>query len=85
MRVRKAIGCLAVLVAVCSGLVAGFFSFVAIHRYTLTYNEEGRYFDAVSSVVYHDGAGFMYAALAVLFWLVTGSSIALHYWLKRPN
>ena len=45
-------------------------TFVAAHRWTLEYNESGRFFDPVSSVVYDDGARLAYTVLAVAFWMV---------------
>ena len=40
---------------------------LALSRASLPYNEEGRYFDAEYSVVYHEGSGLVFGLLAGLF------------------
>jgi hypothetical protein len=55
------------------------FGILAARRAVLPYNEEGRYFDAEASVVYHQQAGAVYGMLAVIgvgggtvLWLLGG-------------
>ena len=66
-------------------MIAGALSLLAIHRFTLTYNEQGRYFDPSSSMVYDVDARLAYTVLAVFFWLLAGLFFALFLWLRRPR
>lgn len=44
---------------------SGFFAVLAVDRARLSYNSEGRYFDAANSIVYHDTAPLGYGAMAI--------------------
>lgn len=59
-----ALGALAVAAAGPAALLTVF----AWTKALLPYNEEGNHFDGL--VVHHEGSAFVYAALAVAFWLV---------------
>lgn len=59
-----ALGALAVFTAV----PAAWLTVFAVAKARLPYNEEGNHFDGL--VVHHEGSAFVYAALAVAFWLV---------------
>gem|GEM_PF-7097455 len=81
MKIRDGIGCFLAFLGVGASFGAVPLTSITLQRFMFTYNDEGRYFDAVSSVVYHDGARFVYAGLALLGWLVVGASLALSAWL----
>ena len=63
-----ALGALAVTAAV----PAAWLTVLAVAKARLPYNEEGNHFDGL--VVHHEGSVFVYAALAVVFWLVAVSA-----------
>ncbi len=50
-----------------------------LHRASLPYNEEGRYFDAAHSVVHSDSAVTLYGLVAALF-AVAAVAAALWAW-----
>lgn len=66
--VAWALGLLALGAAVPAALLTVF----AWTKTQLPYNEEGNHFDGL--VVHHEGSVFVYAALAVVFWLVAVSA-----------
>ncbi len=66
--VAWALGLLAVTAAVPAALIT-VFAWAQAH---LPYNEEGNHFDGL--VVHHEGSVFVYAALALGFWLVAVSA-----------
>jgi hypothetical protein len=63
-----ALGLLALAAAVPAALLTVF----AWARAQLPYNEEGNHFDGL--VVHHEGSVFVYAALALVCWLVVVSA-----------
>lgn len=64
--VAIALGLLAIALAVPAVLWSAW----AITQARLPYNEEGRHFDGL--VVHHAGSEYVYAAMALVFWLLVG-------------
>jgi len=64
-----ALGLLAVLLAVPAALVSAW----AWTKSRMPYNEEGQHFDGL--VVHHAGSEYVYAALALVLWLLVGLAI----------
>ncbi len=60
------------LLAMVSTVPAALLTVLAWTRARLPYNEEGNHFDGL--VVHHEGSVLVYAALAVVFWLVAVSA-----------
>lgn len=56
------------LLAVTAAVPASWLTVFAWSQTHLPYNEEGNHFDGL--VVHHEGSVLVYAALAVVFWLV---------------
>ncbi len=78
--VALALGALVLL----AGLSAALLTVHAVILAGLPYNEEGNHFDGL--VVHHEGSAFVYAALAVLCWVVAVLAGAGAYrCLKRPS
>jgi len=85
VRFRDSMGCLSMLFGVASTFVAGVFTVVSIYRFSLTYNEQGRYFDPTSSVVYDESARVVYAVLALICWLAAAVFFGIRYWSRRSK
>ncbi len=67
----------------CSGATFSVFSIIAIHRCSLEYNSEGRYFDPAGSIVYDTDARDVYIILSMIFLILTALLIfAKSYWKK---
>ena len=64
-----ALGLLAVLLAVLAALVSAW----AWAKARMPYNEEGQHFDGL--VVHHAGSEYVYAAVALVLWLLVGLAI----------
>ena len=64
-----ALGLLAVLLAVPAALVSAW----AWAKARMPYNEEGQHFDGL--VVHHAGSEYVYAAVALVLWLLVGLAI----------
>jgi hypothetical protein len=54
-----------------SGLLSLTISFIAIQRYRLEYNSEGRFFDPAGAIVYDIDARDVYILFSIVFWLIT--------------
>ena len=67
--VAMALGLLAVLLTVPAALV----SLWAWTKARMPYNEEGQHFDGL--VVHHAGSEYVYAALALVLWLLVGLAV----------
>ena len=77
--IRDGLGCLLAILGVGASLPALVLSLIAFHRFTLVYNEAGRYVDPEAAVVFDQSAGFLYAGLAILCWLLAGLCFGLYY------
>ena len=58
-------------------------SIIAIHRCSLEYNSEGRYFDLSGSIVYDTDARDVYIALSFLFFILTALFIIVRLYLRK--
>jgi hypothetical protein len=70
-------------VALPAAAVGAFATMMAFQSARLPYNSEGRYFDGV--VVHHDGAQFVYGALALVAWAITGCAVWAACRLAKPR
>jgi len=67
--VAMALGLLAALLAIPAVLVSAW----AWAKARMPYNEEGQHFDGL--VVHHAGSEYVYAALALVLWLLVGLAV----------
>jgi len=85
MEIRRAVGCALLGLSLLTGISGVFFSAIAIQRSMLDYNEEGRYFDPQTSVVYDEDARLAYTFLAVTSWVALTVSLGFWYWTRKPR
>lgn len=71
------------VVAVFTGLAAGWTSWQAWVLLRLPYNEQGRHFDGL--VVHHEGTGEVLAGVAAGLWLMTLGCLAMARSRRQPG
>jgi hypothetical protein len=85
MEIRRTIGCALLSLSLLAGTSGAFFSVIAIQRFMLDYNEEGRYFDPQTSVVYDEDARLAYTFIAATNWVAVAVFLGLWYWTRKPR
>ena len=76
---RRGCGLFLLLVVIVGAIVAGlFFTTLALGRSDMPYNEEGRYFDPESELVFLKQAMEVYWLLAGVSWLTAVACVALY-------
>lgn len=66
-----------------SGALSLTISFIAIQRFRLEYNVQGKSFDTTDAVVYDTDALAVYITASIIFWLVTVLLAIIRYKLNR--
>lgn len=80
---RRVLAALALAVlALLAATIGALAAMTALQAAFFPYNGEGRYFDGL--VVHHDGAQFVYAAIAFGAWAMAGCAGYFAYRLARP-
>ncbi len=74
---------LLLIFAYISGTLSLVISIIAVQKYRLDYNDEGRFFDAANALVFDTDAQAVYITFSIVFWLITFLLAFIRYKVKR--